>query len=186
MSKFIDEIDVHKVAGDRFKIEIEQLRESRDDLASRFEETKEYVVQMLQERDTLRDDMNQLQKIKEHNQQNSHIVQQLFKVKNNSLETKNQKLAADLKMKEETFFKTDKQNRVYADQVQKLRAHVTKLLQRKGKMDQDFKQCKNCGNEYYQKENFNWSCRVHQSEWGGEMWWCCGKRNKDAPGCKFN
>jgi hypothetical protein len=44
MSKFIDEIDVHKVAGDRFKIEIEQLRESRDDLASRFEETKEYVV----------------------------------------------------------------------------------------------------------------------------------------------
>ena len=26
---------------------------------------------------------------------------------------------------------------------------------------------------------------MHQSEWGGEMWWCCGKTSKDAPGCKF-
>jgi hypothetical protein len=48
------------------------------------------------------------------------------------------------------------------------------------------KTCKQCTNEYNEKENFNWSCRVHQSEWGGEMWWCCGKRIKDAPGCKFN
>lgn len=23
------------------------------------------------------------------------------------------------------------------------------------------------------------------SEFGGEMWWCCGKRGKDQPGCKF-
>jgi len=33
--------------------------------------------------------------------------------------------------------------------------------------------------DYVEKENFNWSCRMHQSEWGGEMWWCCGKRGKD-------
>lgn len=25
-----------------------------------------------------------------------------------------------------------------------------------------------------------------QSEFGGEMWWCCGKRSKDAAGCKFS
>lgn len=48
------------------------------------------------------------------------------------------------------------------------------------------RQCKNCCNEYQEKENFNWSCRIHQSEWGGEMWWCCGKRGKDSAGCKFN
>ena len=27
---------------------------------------------------------------------------------------------------------------------------------------------------------------MHQSDWGGEMWWCCGKRGKDQPGCKFS
>jgi hypothetical protein len=37
-----------------------------------------------------------------------------------------------------------------------------------------------------ESENFNWSCRTHQSEFGGEMWWCCGKIGKDAIGCKFS
>jgi len=71
------------------------------------------------------------------------------------------------------------------DERDKLKKNVTKLLARKGKFDQGLKQCKNCGKEFNEKENFNWSCRVHQSEWGGEMWWCCGKRGKDQPGCKF-
>ena len=47
------------------------------------------------------------------------------------------------------------------------------------------KTCKNCTKEFNEKENFNWSCRTHQSEWGGEMWWCCGKTTKEALGCKF-
>jgi hypothetical protein len=35
-------------------------------------------------------------------------------------------------------------------------------------------------------ENFNWSCRTHQSEFGGELWWCCGKAGIQAIGCKFS
>ena len=27
---------------------------------------------------------------------------------------------------------------------------------------------------------------MHQSQYSGEMWWCCGKTNKDANGCKFS
>lgn len=27
---------------------------------------------------------------------------------------------------------------------------------------------------------------ILQSEYGGEMWWCCGKTQKDAPGCLFS
>ena len=35
----------------------------------------------------------------------------------------------------------------------------------------------------------NWSCRIHPScdmnpSWGGQMYWCCGKTRKTAPGCK--
>merc|ERR1711957_262044 len=48
------------------------------------------------------------------------------------------------------------------------------------------KMCKNCGKEYTEEGNFNWSCRTHRSEYGGEMWWCCGKRGKEQPGCKFS
>jgi len=66
-----------------------------------------------------------------------------------------------------------------------LKQRITRLVQRKGKFDGDMKTCKNCTKEFNEKENFNWSCRTHQSEWGGEMWWCCGKTTKEALGCKF-
>ncbi len=49
----------------------------------------------------------------------------------------------------------------------------------------DSKMCQNCKRDFKDSENFNWSCRTHQSQWSGEMWWCCGKSSKDALGCKF-
>ena len=58
-------------------------------------------------------------------------------------------------------------------------------MKRRRNVDLNQKLCKNCGREYLENENFNWSCRTHRSEYGGEMWWCCGKNKKDAPGCKF-
>lgn len=67
-----------------------------------------------------------------------------------------------------------------------MRLRITKLASRKGNMNSAIQQCKACSKDYYEKENFNWSCRTHQSDWGGEMWWCCGKRNKEQPGCKFS
>lgn len=69
---------------------------------------------------------------------------------------------------------------------EKSKLRIQKLIQRKGKFDSGFKTCKNCSKEYTEKENFHWSCRQHQSEYGGEMWWCCGKIGKDQLGCKFS
>lgn len=70
---------------------------------------------------------------------------------------------------------------------EKMKIRIQKLKNRKGKVDQGIKMCRNCGREYHEKENFNWSCRTHRStEYGGEMWWCCGKRGADVPGCKFS
>lgn len=42
---------------------------------------------------------------------------------------------------------------------EKSKIRIQKLIQRKGKFDSGFKTCKNCGKEYNEKENFNWSCR---------------------------
>ena len=61
----------------------------------------------------------------------------------------------------------------------------SKLIAKKGNFASGMKTCKQCTNEYNEKENFNWSCRQHQSEYSGEMWWCCGKTTKEALGCKF-
>lgn len=79
----------------------------------------------------------------------------------------------------------ERSNKFLTLEQEKLKARIQKLINRKGKVDEGLKQCKLCTRQYIEKENFNWSCRTHPSDWGGEMWWCCGKRSKDQPGCKF-
>ena len=68
---------------------------------------------------------------------------------------------------------------------EKMKERIKKLRSRKGKFDSSSKICKNCGKDYNEKENFNWSCRTHRCEYSGEMWWCCGKEGKEAPGCLY-
>jgi len=66
-----------------------------------------------------------------------------------------------------------------------MKDRIVKLKARRGKLDVDLKICKKCSKEYSEKENFNWSCRTHKSDWSGEMWFCCGKDKKEAQGCLF-
>ena len=82
------------------------------------------------------------------------------------------------------IIKLEKQKTLLNMEKEKNKLRIQKLIQRKGKFDSGLKTCKNCNREYSEKENFNWSCTVHQSDYGGEMWWCCGKVGKDAKGCK--
>ena len=70
--------------------------------------------------------------------------------------------------------------------VQKMRDRIKKLKLRRGKFDIAQKVCKNCGKDYVENENYNWSCRVHLSEYSGEIWWCCGKEGRDQLGCKYS
>ena len=65
-----------------------------------------------------------------------------------------------------------------------LKIKLSKFKNRK-QVDVHSKFCINCQKDFSEKENFNWSCQVHRSEYGDHMWWCCGKRDINAPGCKF-
>ena len=44
--------------------------------------------------------------------------------------------------------------------------------------------CFKCHHSYKPEDNTNWACQIHPSEWGGQLWWCCGKNSIKAPGCK--
>jgi hypothetical protein len=82
--------------------------------------------------------------------------------------------------------KLDLQSRIVNKERDRYKMKVIRMqnMQKKSGGTQT-KICKNCHAEYTDKENFNWSCRTHSSEWGGTVWWCCGKTEKDQPGCKF-
>ena len=58
-----------------------------------------------------------------------------------------------------------------------------KLISKKGKIETGERVCNNCGSEYIENENYNWSCRTHASEYGGKIWWCCGKTKITDKGC---
>jgi hypothetical protein len=48
-----------------------------------------------------------------------------------------------------------------SDEREKMKQRIVKLKNRKGKVDHGIKMCRNCGKEFPEKENFNWSCRTH-------------------------
>lgn len=49
--------------------------------------------------------------------------------------------------------------------------------------DREEKVCKFCKVLFTEIENFNWSCRIHLSQWSGNQYWCCGSSIKDSVGC---
>ena len=80
----------------------------------------------------------------------------------------------------------DKEKKNLVIEREKMKDRIKKLKSKKGKFDLAQKTCKNCGKDYIEKDNFKWSCRVHRSEFSGEIWWCCGKTHKDQAGCKYS
>jgi hypothetical protein len=85
----------------------------------------------------------------------------------------------------ESLLKSEKRTKDLADEYEKLRLKLKQFRQkRKQYGEQDEKVCKYCQKMFVESENYNWSCRTHPSEYGSEMYWCCGREGRDAPGCR--
>lgn len=72
--------------------------------------------------------------------------------------------------------------KILSEEYEKLRQRAKQVKFRQIEAEEE-KVCKNCKKIYKEEENFNWSCKVHSSQFSG-IWWCCGKKDKNAPGCK--
>ena len=81
----------------------------------------------------------------------------------------------------------NRKNKVLNEEHDKLRERLKNYKSRYRMMGaQDLKYCKNCGKEYIELENYNWSCRTHKSQWNDEIYFCCGKTVENTPGCKYS
>lgn len=68
--------------------------------------------------------------------------------------------------------KTEKRLKVMTKERDSLKLKMIVLVNNSKRMgsqaaEETGKSCKVCGQEYIEKENFNWSCRQHTSSWGG-------------------
>ena len=138
------------------------------------------------ERDTFRLETKDLIQTKHALEQQKLIITTQASEKIRKLESNLKKAVEDIRSHFEARQQQEREIRKLYEERDKQKKRIQKLIARKGNFSSGIKACKNCNNEYRENENFNWSCRTHQSEWGGEMWWCCGKRGKDQPGCKFS
>jgi hypothetical protein len=107
-----------------------------------------------------------------------------FAAKLNKAEKKNEELTKLYDAQQSSLLHYESNNKRLETENQKLKYRIQKIMQRKGKMESGIKMCGRCQKEYNEKENYNWSCRIHSSPWGGEMYWCCGKTNVNAVGCR--
>jgi hypothetical protein len=72
-----------------------------------------------------------------------------------------EKLKSDLE-------KSIKNGKLMADENLKLRQRIQRIKNKRFRIEDNQKICKKCTREYLEKENFNWSCKTHQSEWSND------------------
>lgn len=70
-------------------------------------------------------------------------------------------LEKELEAKTTEYEKLEKKYRQAMDEKEKMRQRIIKMKIRKI-ANPNQKLCKNCGKEYLETENFNWSCRTHR------------------------
>lgn len=138
------------------------------------------------ERDQFRKETKELIEIKDKIQKEKTVAMEAFKKRVTQMEKDNTKVVEQLETCMNSLQNLDKANKMLTTERQKMIDRIKKLKSRRGKFDEGSKVCKKCGKDFMEKENFNWSCSTHQSEFSGEMWWCCGKTQKEARGCKFS
>lgn len=85
------------------------------------------------------------------------------------------------------FLELEKKNTSLEDEYEKLRTIILEIKKKSKIYDLEEKVCKYCKRVFTERENFNWSCRNHLSEWGeNHNYWCCGAEDKEAPGCQLS
>jgi chromosome segregation ATPase len=175
----VGEITNAKNLEDKYQVEIDQHKDLIDTLQRERADIEHEKNRIIKEKDLHRDDAReQLQaRINLEKKMESYVKSS----KEASLQAQQEiaVLREDAKVLVDDRTRYEKQVKALIAEREKMRQRIVKLKLRKGKVDYGIKMCKNCGKEFHEKDNFNWSCRLHRSEYGGELWWCCGKRGKE-------
>jgi hypothetical protein len=179
-------IDNHQMEQS-FSNELLGLSQRQKELADFLEKVVIRLDQVTMEKEKLADKCSQLitfrNEMKAERDRIARVAKeqiQILQVQLQKREEEKEKLTAESSKVEQKF-------KDLTDEYEKLRLKAKQnRLKRKMYGEEDEKVCKNCQRVFIESENYNWSCRRHQSEYSGEIYWCCGKAGKDTPGCKIS
>ncbi|OMJ90756.1 hypothetical protein SteCoe_6834 [Stentor coeruleus] len=110
--------------------------------------------------------------------------EKILKVFKEKLSSVQKDLQSAVEERESLNLKLTELDKKYQDLLEEFRKFRQKIKIRYTALSKnEEKFCKNCQKSFYESENFNWSCKIHSSKLSGDIFWCCGKLGKDAPGC---
>lgn len=141
------------------------------------------LKEVVYSRDSVLEDYYQIASIRTQLSSQKENLAKLFKEKTTFLQKKWEESENVKEGLRQELIKLEKRHKDLTEEYIKLRQRM-KQFKFNSSDQADEKICKMCSKIYFENENFNWSCRIHPSEWSGEIYWCCGKTAKDLPGCR--
>jgi hypothetical protein len=152
----------------------QQILLQTQETSSKFEET-------LKKQDNFLTECQDFLSTKETFKKNYEKTFRVFKEKVNFLQSS---LSQALQEKDQFKSKSSELEKKLFDCSKELKK-LRKLKKRKtsGVDLEEEKFCSKCSQSFYEKDNFNWSCRTHLGLLQNGFFWCCGKKGKTSPGC---
>jgi chromosome segregation ATPase len=145
------------------------------------------LLKTCSERDQLKDDFNEAVKYRIEMKSDRDKLFTRLKKDGTKWETEFKRVDEERNKMQSDYTELEKQSKILSEEQDKTRQKLKQMrIKRRAFGEMEEKVCRSCGRTYYDNENYNWSCRIHFSQYGGELWWCCGKQGQNAPGCKLS
>ena len=178
-----DTADTH-ILQEKLQPEISTIAEAVKQFAELQAGLKTSLAETTSDRDQIRQDFACLASLHKDTQESRDKLAISARDKIISLQEHLEKARDQIETLKIELDKCDKVAKSMEDEMSKMRAKIKQnRLKRRQYGEADEKICRKCQRVFVESENFNWSCRTHKGEYSDEMWWCCGKTTKDAPGC---
>ena len=181
----LDKLPSRKVVEEKLGEEIEILILSLKNLTEFCNDLGSNLAASVNKRDELKGQYHEIEQLTDEIKQQKEKLQNASKEHINKL---SKELSGTIEQREEYRSKLSKLEKTYKDLTEsydKMRQKLKQWKQR-GKQfgDGEEKTCMKCRKTFTESENYNWSCKVHTGAYSGEMFWCCGKKGKEAVGCQ--
>jgi hypothetical protein len=163
--------------------EIKILLETSSKIKNKIAETLDYASLLTKEKKELESVVKELGENNLGLKQKKEKYIKLLKEKNAKLELDLKNTTLDYEKQRAEFQNLRQKFSVLQDEHQKVRFKLKNLKINFSEDLSEEKYCKNCHEVFTESNNLNWSCKNHASEMFSDIYWCCGQKGKDAPGC---
>ena len=174
-------------SAQRFAAAFGTLTAATGTLTTYTEELRTSVAELTVERDLLRTDNLELVGLRGEMKGERDKMAKVAKERIGELVGTLQKTEEEREELRGKWEEAEKNFKDLTEEYEKMRQKAKQYrMRRKQFGEEEEKVCRNCQKVYVDSENYNWSCRRHPNEYSGDIYWCCGKSNRDAIGCKIS